>query len=65
LYKFCIVILEYLNIIDNRILLASKLDNAKNRWFKLIKPEYNILEKTESSIGYTHSLESRGKISNA
>ena len=32
-------------------------------YFKLLKPEYNILQKAGNSLGYKHSEETKAKMS--
>lgn len=63
--NFCIIILEYVEIVKNPKSLWLALDESENRWLALLKPEYNILELAKSSRGYKHSLESKDKIRTA
>lgn len=47
--------------------LTDKLGavEAEQKWIDAIKPEYNILKKAGSSLGYTHKAEDIQKISDA
>jgi group I intron endonuclease len=55
--NFSLTILEYCNISD---LLARE-----QYYFDKLEPEYNILKKAGSSLGFNHSEETKAKISKA
>lgn len=52
--KFIVAILEYCPI--------EKLDEREQVWLDKLKPEYNILKKSNSSRGYKHTLTSLAKM---
>jgi len=49
--SFSLTILEFCEILD--------LLERENHYFKLLKPEYNILQKAGSPLGFVHSEESK------
>jgi len=49
--SFSLTILEFCEILD--------LLERENHYFKLLKPEYNILQKAGSSLGFEHSEETK------
>jgi group I intron endonuclease len=49
--SFSLIILEFCEILD--------LLERENHYFKLLKPEYNILQKAGSSLGFEHSEETK------
>lgn len=53
--NFSLIILEYSS--------QENLISREQYWLDLLNPEYNILEKAGSSLGYKHSLESIDKLS--
>lgn len=53
--NFALIILEYSS--------REESISREQYWLDLLKPEYNILEKAGSSLGYKHSLESIDKLS--
>lgn len=49
--SFSLTILEYCEV--------KQCLERENHYFKLFKPEYNILKKAGSSLGFVHSEESK------
>jgi group I intron endonuclease len=57
LANFTLIILERCTI--------EELTVREQYWLDLLKPAYNILTAAKSSVGYTHTADSRAKMSGA
>jgi len=55
--NFKLEILEYCN--------RNDIVKREQFYFDLLKPEYNILKKADSSLGYTHTEETRAQMSSS